>query len=281
MLIRLGLALIVSLATCSCTTQSVAPASTAVVHSVGPDQQDLHAILEPIVTKTKVPGLAAIVLQGDKIVAQGVAGVRKRKHTESITIDDRFLLCSGGKAMTATLAAVAVEEGKLSWNTTLGEIFGDKIRGMHPAWKPVTVAQLLEHRAGVPTDGALFWSVAKLHFSRRSEQEKRQAIIEKVLRKAPPHLPGTRYVYASIDYVMVGAMLEKISGQAWESLIKAKLWEPLNMTSGGFGVPGTHGKIDQPWSHWGMIVTGHPAGPAASGPISPLHFSGPQLARQI
>src|SRR5580704_18329300 len=58
-------------------------------------------------------GLAAAVLRGQRIIAQGVAGVRKRGTVERITIADRFHLGSNTKAMTATLVAMIIEEGKL------------------------------------------------------------------------------------------------------------------------------------------------------------------------
>ena len=59
-------------------------------------------------------GMAAAVLRGERIIAQGAAGVRKRGTAERITLDDRFLLNSCTKPMTATLVAMLVEEGKLS-----------------------------------------------------------------------------------------------------------------------------------------------------------------------
>ena len=223
--------------------------------------QDISAVLSPIVARTQVPGMAALVLNGDKIIARGVAGVRKRGSGVPITINDRFLLCSAGKAMTATLAAMQIEQGQLSWNTTIGDVFGDTIKNLHPDWKKVTVAQLLEHRGGAPTDQSLFWTIVRLNFSRRSVMQKRLAIIAKVLSRPPAYPPGTRYVYASADYVVLGAMLEKITGQTWEELIQKKLWAPLGITSGGFGPPGTSEKIDQPWGHWGMMFTGRPAAP--------------------
>src|SRR5215470_14160319 len=65
-------------------------------------------------------GMAAAVLRGERIIAQGVAGVRKRGSAERVTLDDRFHLGSCTKAMTATLVAMLVEEGKLNWTTTLG-----------------------------------------------------------------------------------------------------------------------------------------------------------------
>ncbi len=113
---------------------------------------NVDAILETIVGPGGCPGMAVVALRGDRIVAQGVAGFRKRGDSERITLDDRFHLGSCGKAITATLAAILIEEGRLDWVTTLPEIFGDVVKNMHPAWKDVTLRQVLAHRAGLPRD---------------------------------------------------------------------------------------------------------------------------------
>src|SRR5690242_20277101 len=86
---------------------------------------------------------------GERIIAQGAAGVRKRGTAERITLDDQFHLGSCTKAMTATLVAMLVEEGKLNWTTTLGELFADTVKPMDPASEKVTLRQVLAHRAGL------------------------------------------------------------------------------------------------------------------------------------
>src|ERR1700690_2355757 len=129
--------LILAMLTIACT--AVAEPSVPLDRS----PRDIGVTLENVISRHRVPGLAAVVLNGDQIVAEGAAGVRKSGATNRITIDDQFLLCSGTKAMTATLVAMAVEEGKLSYTTTLGDIFPDRTNQIRPAWKAVTLAQLL------------------------------------------------------------------------------------------------------------------------------------------
>ena len=101
-------------------------------------------------------GMAAAVLRGERIIAQGAAGVRKRGTAERITLDDRFHIGSCTKAMTATLVAMLVEDGKLNWTTTLGQLFADRVKLMHPTWEKVTLRHVLAHRAGLrlEPDGA-------------------------------------------------------------------------------------------------------------------------------
>ena len=95
-------------------------------------------------------GMVAAVLRGERIIAQGVAGVRKRGTAEHITLDNQFHLGSCTKAMTATLVAMLVEEGKLNWTTTLAELFADTVKPMHPAWEKVILRQVLTPRRLAP-----------------------------------------------------------------------------------------------------------------------------------
>ncbi len=214
--------------------------------------RDIGAVLDDMVAKHGVPGLAAVVLQGDRIVALGAGGVRKSGASERITVSDQFLICSGTKAMTATLAAMAVERGELSWATTVGEMLSARGTRIDPGWEPVTLAQLLEHRAGAPDDTQYLWKILRLHLlSNATPSEKRRELIYDVLSRPPVYLPGSRFLYTSLDYFMVSAMLERVTGRPWEDLIQDWLWRPLGIATGGFGTPGTPGTIDQPWGHWG------------------------------
>src|SRR5258708_19691684 len=86
-------------------------------------------------------GMVAAVLRGERIIAQGAAGVRKRGTAEHITLDNQFHLGSCSKAMTATLVAMLVEEGNLNWTTTLCDLFAPTLKPMHPAWEKVTLRQ--------------------------------------------------------------------------------------------------------------------------------------------
>src|SRR4030095_15378013 len=90
---------------------------------------DVDAILQSILGRGDERfGLAAVVLRGERIIGHAAAGVRKRGTAERITIADRFHLGSCTKAMTATLVAMLVEDGKLNWTTTLGELFADTVK---------------------------------------------------------------------------------------------------------------------------------------------------------
>jgi CubicO group peptidase (beta-lactamase class C family) len=228
-------------------------------------QNNVRALLEPIRVKYKVPCLAAMTLQGSKIIAEGIVGVRKSGAPDLATLDDQFHLGSDTKAMTATLIASLIEDGKLKWSTTVGDVFGAAYPKMDPAWKTVTLAQLLTHRGGAPAnlDAGGLWG--RLSQRQGTPQAQRLQLVEGVVTAPPAAPPGTQYIYSNAGFSIAGAMAEKVTGESYEDLMQERVFKPLGITSAGFGAPGTRGKIDEPWGH---TADGKPVepGPNADNP---------------
>jgi len=225
-------------------------------------------------------GIAAAVPRGERIIAQGVAGVRKRGSAEHITLDDQFHLGSCTKAMTATLVAMLVEEGKLNWTTTLGELFADAVKPMHPAWEKVTLRQVLAHRAGLrlePDGLGVFNEMVRPPRARLGTlPQQRLEIARQALSRPPGIPPDTKYWYSNVGYVLAGAVLEQLTGRAWEELMRERLFQPLGISTGGFGPPGTADKTEQAWGH--SAVLGKPLDPRSPAAELPLFYGPAGLA---
>src|SRR5436190_20806774 len=84
---------------------------------------DTAEILEPIRKKHDLPALAVVVVKDGKICHRAAVGVRKYGDPTPVTIDDQFHIGSCTKSMTATLTAMFIEEGKLSWDSSIDELF--------------------------------------------------------------------------------------------------------------------------------------------------------------
>jgi CubicO group peptidase (beta-lactamase class C family) len=243
---------------------------------------NVDAILQSILGRgSERFGLAAAVLRGERIIAQGVAGVRKRGTAEPITLDDQFQLGSCTKAMTATLVAMLVEDGKLNWTTTLGELFADTVKPLHPAWEKVTLRQVLAHRAGMrfePDGLAQVFSelVRPLRARLGTVPQQRLEIARQALSRPPGIPPDTKYWYSNVGYILAGAVLEHLTGRAWEDLMRERLFQPLGISTGGFGRPGTAGKTDQPWGH--SSILGKPIDPGSPAAQFPLYYGPAGLA---
>jgi len=222
-----------------------------------------------------------VVTKDGQICDRAAAGVRKWGDPTPVTTNDVFHIGSCTKSMTATLAAMFIEQGKLRWNTTIAEVFPELKGRMNKQYETVTVEQLLHHRGGVPHEPPpAAWKRAWEEIGTPLEQ--RREFIEAVLSAPPAATPGTKMIYSNQGYVIIGAMLEKISGEAFESLMAEKLFKPLHMDTAGFGPPGTKGKVDQPWGHVRKLLLTLPMqsdNPPVLSPASRVHCSLDDLAR--
>ncbi|MGP8198450.1 MAG: serine hydrolase domain-containing protein [Limisphaerales bacterium] len=239
--------------------------------------------LEGIRKKHNLPALAVVVVKDGKICDRLVAGVRKFGDPTPVTTNDVFHIGSDTKSMTATLAAMLIDEGKLHWDTTIADVFPELRGKMDKQYETVTVEQLLTHRGGVPgAPPAAAWRRAWEQHGTPAQQ--RREFIEAVLSQPPEAPPGTKMIYSNQGYAIIGAMLEKIAGQPWETLITERLFKPLRMDSAGFGPPGIIGGINQPWGHrrqMGIIVPVQSDNPPAIAPAGRVHCSLDDLAHFI
>ena len=252
------------------------------------------------------PGAAVLHLDAAGLHL-GVAGERALGGGDPVTADDRWHLGSNTKAMTAVLVARLVEAGVVGWDDTVERWLAEL--DPHPAYRGATLPQLLAHRSGLPANAepavmmALFGADAL-----RDPMADRQAYAAAVLASADGTDPaeGTElaadgaadgaagraargaarggsgpgdpapFLYSNAGYVVAGAMIEAATGEAWESLIQTWVWEPLGITTGGFGPPpdGIQGHRADPEGR----LTPQPPGafadnPPALGPAGRAHMT--------
>lgn len=218
--------------------------------------------LKTLRQRHRVPALAAAVVTGKGLGLCGVAGVRKGGTTVPAALADLWHLGSDTKAMTSALVGLLVEQGVLTWDTRVADVFPEMAAAFHPECKDVTLLHLLAHRGGVRAN--LDWgSLAK---AGGTVQEQRLQAVRQGLSEKPESSCGTRFLYSNLGYVIVGAVIEKKTGIAWEAALKERVFKPLGMKRAGFGGTGTPGQIDQPWGHVGGGQPVASNGPDADNP---------------
>lgn len=247
-------------------------------NSAGSSANKVDQELQKLVDAHWVPGLAAARVTTEGVVSQGCAGLRKRKSTEKIQPKDRFHLGSNTKSMTATLAAILVQEKKLSWHTTIAEVLQSKRYEVDEKFGKATLKQLLSHRAGLQQITGTEPEWAKLvEESRESAEKARENYVRAFLKRPPNYELGSKFEYSNEGFMIAGHMLEVIMGKSWETLMREHLFGPLEMKSAGFGAPGTKEQIDEPRGHtgwWKSIEPGPDAdNPAGLGPAGTVHAS--------
>jgi CubicO group peptidase (beta-lactamase class C family) len=195
----------------------------------------------------KLVGLAALVTVDGKVVASAVDGERKWASGVPLEIDDRWHLGGITTSITATTIARLIESGQLQWSTTVGGCFPDV--PIHEDWKSVTFQQLFTHTSGAPPLFAPEVNSKQPALGPESTLARREAVL-KVLAKKPDHPPGEKYDYSNVGYTIAAAMAEKKTGATWEDLVKREVFEPLGLTSAGFGPPKSPDEtLPQPRGH--------------------------------
>ena len=205
---------------------------------------DLAPTLRALADKYKLPAAVGAILHGDRIVAIGSTGVRKDGESAPFLATDTIHLGSDTKAMTAILIGQLIDRKQLAFDTTMAEIFPDFAAKMNPLMARNTVRNLLDQVAGFPHD-LDWWALEATHLSLPAQR--RQAV-ERAL-SAEPATPIGSYSYSNVSFVVLGAIIETKTGKSWEETMERDIFRPLQMTSAGFGAPGTPGKVDQPWGH--------------------------------
>ena len=233
-----------------------------------------QAFLEQTLAATRekdhLPAVAALIQIDGKIAAEAALGVRALGHPETVTVNDRWHIGSDTKAFTATMIARLVERGVMKFEDTLAASFPAFAKQMDPAFREITVKQLLSHTAGLPpmTDDAESPPFNAVLKSADGVKAQRAALARHYLTMPPASKTG-EFKYSNLGFIIAGAIAEARTGKTWEELIREQIFAPLGITNAGFGAPGTPGKFDQPWGHndvAGKLVPLDPGDPEADNP---------------
>lgn len=235
-------------------------------------QSFLEATLNAARDKHNLPAAAALIQIDGKIEAEAAIGLRAVGHPEAPSTEDRWHIGSDTKAFTATLIARLVEQNVMHFDDTLAASFPSFAKSMHPAYRNITIAQLLSHTSGLPplTDDKDLAEYVAASARAKSVTAKRLALARHYLRKPPPS-PAGEFAYSNMGFIIAGAIAEARTGKSWEQLIHEQIFTPLGIVSAGFGPPGAPGRVDQPRGHRvvdGGFVPIEPGDPAGDNPPS-------------
>lgn len=197
---------------------------------------EISGILAEVAAKYGVPGLSASVIIGGRVLT-GVGGVRVAGTTAAVQATDRFGIGSNAKAMTATLAGILIERGKLRWDSTLSQLFPELRSTMQPGYLNVTIEQLLQHRGGIIADEDASVALAeKVAAYTGPATQSRLVLLPEILKEPLPGSVG-EYRYSNAGYAAAGAMMERATGIPYERLMQRYIFNPLGMYSATFDPP--------------------------------------------
>src|SRR5215207_2132338 len=248
----------------------------------------LQDMLDAVRAEFGVPAVGGATVTTQGIKELGVSGIRKHGSTVAVEAGDRWHLGSDTKAMTATLLAVLAQKGIVGWDVTVAQAFPEWAETMNAIFKNATFERLMAHRSGIlnetPEESTALGDKSKT--ARQCRHEFARLITHR--QHGDPNLlfvaPGFVFNYQNANFILAGAMLERCTGKSWEDLMATELFQPLGMTTAGFGAPGSASDINEPYGHSdasGQRVASKGDNTPGLGPAGTVHASLGDWARFI
>ncbi len=187
-------------------------------------EQHLNQLLE----EKGIPGISLSIIQKGKLETT-VAGLADREQTIPLTKEHRMLSGSIGKTYFAAQAMMLVAEGKLDLDKKAIDYLKDD------AWfktvqnaKDITVRSMMNHTSGVPeyVYAEDLWKQIKANPNKQWTPAERLAFVQ----NQDPHFPvGQGWSYADANYIILGAIMEKITGRKVYELVQENILNPLEL----------------------------------------------------
>src|ERR1700754_4906986 len=191
------------------------------------DADKVQALLRREMRERRIPGLQVAVVRRGKIVLLRSFGVANLQ--DSVPVGDRSVFAANSctKAFTGVAVMQLVEEGKIDLSAPVSSYLDE----LPAAWRPVTVRQLLTHVSGLPNIlNVLDPSTGKL--TGRDDEDAAWAKVRAMPLESPA---GERFSYNQTNYVLLGKIIDKYSGQPFARFFGARQFIPAGMTNTPFG----------------------------------------------
>jgi D-alanyl-D-alanine carboxypeptidase len=190
--------------------------------------------LEELHTASGAPGLIALVLESDGTLVSQAYGTADLATGEAMSVDRQFFAGSCAKMFVAVIMLQLLEESQLSLDDPLSTYL-DWPRGAE-----ITLRMLLNHTSGIPDylNEVLFFYSGQGLVDAFSRDWTPSEYLE-LVRNLPLHAtPGTEYFYSNSNYLLLGAVIEQVTGQSLAQEIDARICQPLGLADTYFYIGG-------------------------------------------
>lgn len=178
----------------------------------------IDAIMEAAIRDSIFPGATVTVLKDGVIAFERGFGYHDYGKTRRVRANDIFDMASVSKVMGTTLAAMKlVDEGKLKLDDPISKYIPEYARGPKAT---ITIAHFLSHTSGLPPFRVYVDSL-----------KTREAILAAIRKEALVNTPGERYVYSDLGMILLGSIIENITGMSQDTYLARTFYTPMGMTS--------------------------------------------------
>lgn len=178
------------------------------------------ALVEKALADLNVPGAGLAVVHGGEVVLAEGYGLRDAENDLPMTADSLFAIGSTTKAMTSTLLGMLADEGKLDFDAPVVRYLPEFQLSDPELTLHVTTRDMLTHRTGLPRHDLAWYG--------------REGVARETMLAAMAHFDFSAelretWQYNNFMFMTAGYLVGRLDGSDWETMLRARLLEPLGM----------------------------------------------------
>lgn len=184
-------------------------------------QRALQQVLEAARRRIPTPGISVAIRTADGRVWVGTSGARQLSPRRPVTGNTVFSIASITKTFVTAVVLQLVDEGRLSLGDRLSKYLPD-----FPRARRITIRMLLQHRSGIFNyfESARYGRAAFRDPNRRWTDEEILGFVE-----SPYCDPGRCFHYSNTNFVLLGEVIERVTGKPVSTLVRQRLLDPLGL----------------------------------------------------
>ncbi|MCW2263652.1 MULTISPECIES: serine hydrolase domain-containing protein [Sphingobacterium] len=192
----------------------ISPITWAQTNSLDKKITDIMAQYEAI-------GLSVAVIKNNELFFNKSYGLKNREQAQPLDQDDLFRIASISKSFSATAIMQLIEQKKCHLDDDFGDLIGFKVQNPKFPNKKITLRMVLSHTSSI-NDKNGYFDLDVINPSKSDQYASSYS----------PNEPGTTYDYCNLNFNMVGAVIERLSGQRFDQYIKEHILDPLQLYAG-------------------------------------------------
>ncbi|MEN9884857.1 MAG: hypothetical protein RLZZ420_2074 [Bacteroidota bacterium] len=183
----------------------------------GPTEAGIRQLMQ----EGKAVGLSVAVVKKGKLIYNRSFGLKSIEDNQPMTNDCIFRIASISKSFSATSIMQLVEAGKLSLDMDVSDILGFRVRNPKYPEVVITLKLMMSHLSSI-NDSQGYFTLDAINPNKNPDWAKCYNAYE----------PGKGYQYCNLNYNMLGAVIEKVSGERFDRYVKNNVLDPLKLYGG-------------------------------------------------
>jgi beta-lactamase class C len=194
--------------------------------SFAADARAIDALAQQVVERSRIPGMAMAIVQGDKVLLMKGYGVTDARGSEAVTTDTVFRLASLSKGFAATLTALLVQDGVIGWDMRIADhLPAFKLANLQDT-QSLTVRDILSQRAGLTHNTYDRDLEADIPF---------EVLVERLANAPMACAPGECYGYQNVSFSLISDVVFAQTGDFYTHQVEKRIFNPLGMYNSSYG----------------------------------------------